>query len=498
MAELAALSAAMLRMNLRNRMALVYGFVFPLLFLIAFWALYRNDPVPLALHAGQFLTVTILGAACFGLPTQMVSEREAGIWRRFRLTPAPAWVFVAATLLVRLALLLMAVVLQLLLAWMLGMPWPVHGLGLVAALLAASFAFLGLGAVIAMLVPNVPAVQALGQCVFLPMLIVGGVAVPLTSLPDWALTVSVFLPGRHAVAALQAQVTGLGPAAVGFELVALLVIGMAGFVAATKLFRWQPVSSRRERGSSAWVLAALVGWAAVGLAAMSGDRVAPSGRDVARIGPVSAYLAEADAPVASEAPEAAGKADVAASEAVDAAPPARPESPAPQAPAVPATSGWQAVSASDYRRINFTALPPDDGLVSPIAAPGEALDPVVAEQIALLSVRLPSWPPAKVNDPVQRVRNLLTVAAVPDLLQMDEFERHVPLLVLERLEAELPAEDLPKLLYWVAMHPDEGDDSAVADLERLRLPATRGTTKPVRERIMIYAMKLLERLTQRE
>ena len=84
-----ALAAAMWRINSRNRVALVYGYVFPLLFLIGFWAIYRSDPVPLALHAGQFLTVTVLGAACFGLPTAMVSEREQGVWRRYALTPTP-------------------------------------------------------------------------------------------------------------------------------------------------------------------------------------------------------------------------------------------------------------------------------------------------------------------------------------------------------------------------------------------------------------------------
>ena len=167
MTALWALVLAMLRMNLRNRIALVHGFAFPLLFLMGFWALYRNDPAPLALHAGQFLTVTILGAAAFGLPTQMVAEREAGIWRRFRLAPVPTWVFVVAMLFVRLTLLMLAVALQLGLARALGMPWPVDPAGLVLALLVASLAFLGLGAVIAMIVPDVPAVQALGQCLFL-------------------------------------------------------------------------------------------------------------------------------------------------------------------------------------------------------------------------------------------------------------------------------------------------------------------------------------------
>ena len=55
---------------------------------------------------------------------------------------------------------------------------------------------------------NVPAVQALGQCIFLPMLIIGGVAVPLESLPDWAQHVAAFFPGRYAVEALRATVMG--------------------------------------------------------------------------------------------------------------------------------------------------------------------------------------------------------------------------------------------------------------------------------------------------
>ena len=81
------LTAVSLKLNFRNRMAVLYGYLFPLIFLIAFWTIYRSDPVPLALHVGQFLTVTILGSACFGLPTTIVSERERGVWRRYALAP---------------------------------------------------------------------------------------------------------------------------------------------------------------------------------------------------------------------------------------------------------------------------------------------------------------------------------------------------------------------------------------------------------------------------
>ncbi len=116
MTALLHLTSLSLRLNFRNRMAIIYGYLFPLIFLLAFWAIYRNDTVPLALHVGQLLTVTALGGACFGLPTTIVGERERGMWRRYALTPAPRWVFIVAILLARYVLLLTAALLQLALA----------------------------------------------------------------------------------------------------------------------------------------------------------------------------------------------------------------------------------------------------------------------------------------------------------------------------------------------------------------------------------------------
>ena len=140
----------------------------------------------------------------------MVSERERGVWRRYRLTPVSTATLVAGTIVARYVLLVAAAVLQLLLAMGLGMPMPRHPIDLFVAFTCVAFAFIGLGLVIAMMADNVPAVQALGQCIFLPMLIIGGVAVPLASLPDWAQRLSAFFPGRYAVEALQACVTGDG------------------------------------------------------------------------------------------------------------------------------------------------------------------------------------------------------------------------------------------------------------------------------------------------
>jgi ABC-2 type transport system permease protein len=443
-----------LRLNFRNRMAVIYGYLFPLIFLVAFWVIWRNDEVPLALHLGQLLTVTILGGACFGLPTTLVSERERGVWRRYAITPAPVWVFVASLLAGRYVLLLTAALLQLALGFAFGMPLPLHPASLLAAFSIAALAFIGFGLVIAMLADTVPAVQALGQCIFLPMLMVGGVAVPLSSLPDWAQHVSAFFPGRYAVEAMQAAVTGQGLAGTGFDLLALLVIGAAGSLAAAMMFRWDGGERFAARPGKLWLLLAVGMWIAVGAVAEWRGQVRTVVADTEPAPRLSTF---------------------------------RPDS-------TVLPPDWQAVTGADFRAIAFDRLPPDSGIVAPIAAPDEVPDLLVADRILRIDAALEHWPPARAADPVQRVRNWLYVLAVPDVLQMEQVEKFLPPLVLARLREMFGDPDLARLLYWVAMHPDGGDDAALYHLDALGLPAISGPAQRPRARVMLYALKFLKRV----
>ena len=448
------LTAVSLKLNFRNRMAILYGYLFPLIFLVAFWAVYRNDPVPLALHVGQFLTVTILGSACFGLPTTIVSERERGVWRRYALMPVGRWVFVASVLLARALLLLTAALLQLALAFAFGLPLPAHPADLFAAFCMASAAFLSFGMVIAMLVDNVPAVQALGQCIFLPMLMIGGVAVRLESLPSWAQHISAFFPGRYAVEAMQRAATGGG--GMRFDFLALFLTSVGGTITATAMFRWD--KARRPRRG--WLLLALGIWLLVGvMAEMRGPVTVSTAEDRRDVGTATDYVAAK-----------------------------------PSAAATPKAS-WREVTEADIDDIAFDRLPPDDGIISPVSRSDETPDPVLVPELDRIRDTLPGWAPGNVADPVQRVRNLLAVAAVPDILQMEQVERFVPRLVFARLQTVIPPRDLPKILYWIAMHPDDGDDAAIHQLSVFGLPDISGDAKTVRGRIMLYAFKLLGRLS---
>ena len=431
-----------LRLHFRNRLALVYGYVFPLLYLAVCWVIYRHESVPLARHCGEFLTIGILGGACFGLPTTLVSERERGLWRRYRLTPAPSWTLLTGTALVRYLVLLGAGLVQLVVARLTGVPWPVDPVGLLLAFTCAAFAFIGLGLVIAMLADNVTAVQALGQCVFLPMLVIGGVAVPLSALPEWAGQVSFFSPGRYSVEAIQSAITGTEMSARAFAEIMLVVNGVAGVTAASLLFRWD-VGEAGAGVRRGWAGLVMVSWLAIGWLALEGEfgfRPAPA------------------EPVAARR-----------------------------------FASWQKIGAADVARVDFD-LPPDTGVVTPIAVEDDVPDGDLAEELQVMHSRLADWAPRRGPVPLQAVRNLLCVAAVSDVLQQP-VERHVPAIILQTLRESYPKAQLIKMLTWIALHPEEG--SVIRSLDDLGIPGEVGDETELRQRMRVYATKFVVRLTGR-
>jgi ABC-2 type transport system permease protein len=149
------------------------------------------------------------------------------------------------------------------------MKFPVHPWQLLLAFTVASLAFLGIGLLISMIANSTHAVQALGQSLFLPMIMIGGVGVPLRILPEWAKVVAAFLPGRYAVQAMDRCViaTPVPPRLYGsFNLVALLVIGAAASFAAAKLFRWEN-DQKLPKSGLAWALLSVASWAVIGVVA---------------------------------------------------------------------------------------------------------------------------------------------------------------------------------------------------------------------------------------
>ncbi len=261
-----------LKLNFRNPQAMVFGYLVPVFFLIPFGSFFaRGARANLINELGQLMTISVLGGACFGMPVTFVSERERGVWRRYRLTPMPTPAFVLSIMLARYVIVLTSAALQLGLAmWIYDTPLPKFPVQMLVAFSFVCFAFLGIGLVIAMIANSAGAVQALGQALFMPMIMIGGVGIPLSQFGarHWVRHIAAFLPGIYAVRAMDAAIlpkasgllSGNGP----FHLVALTLIGLAGCIAASLLFRWENEQKNTWR-NLAWVVLPLTTWALVGI-----------------------------------------------------------------------------------------------------------------------------------------------------------------------------------------------------------------------------------------
>ncbi len=472
-----------LRLHFRQKLALFYSFLFPLIFLGAFRALYRWETVPLARHVGELLTVVILSGACLGLPVILVSERERGVWRRYRLAPVATSTLITGMIAARFVLLVASALLLLALAVMVGMPVPDHPGQLAIGFTLVAFTFSGLGLLLGMIANSVPAAQALGQCVFLPMLVFGGVVVQVASLPVWAQQLSTYLPGGYAVDLLQACANGDGLASEGFALIALLGVGTAAFVSAIRMFRWDSQGRRESGRGVAWAGLTALALVIIGLTSSRYAGRSPVGPSAA----VAKAMIETPAVVETLAQPAA-TANVSA--------PA-PESSAPAATAPVRTAAsprtWRDLSTAELAAIELV-LPPDDGVVAPMPLPGENPDAETIAWLDYIRPKLPSWESGRVDDPVQRVRNFLYAAAVPDVVQMDPFERFFPPVILDHLVATTPREDLAKILGWIVQNPVHGSLAAADNVMALGIEVRTSEFDAVRERARFYAMKFLLRV----
>ena len=423
-----------LRLNFRSGRAIAYGYLVPVLFLLAFGGIFRADTPLLQHEMGQLLTISILGGACFGLPTALVSERERGLWRRYRLLPAGMGGLLASTLLARLVLVASAALMQIALARAVyGTPLPLHPAQELAAFLFVAGSFLGLGLLVAALADDVPAVQALGQCLFLPMIMLGGVGVPLSVLPGWAQRIAGFMPGRYAVEVLQRCTSdSRGLRGAGFSLAALAVIGAAAGVAGARLFRWD-AGRRAGRPALGWVLAALLAWAAVGAAASATGRLRPLGRGGETYG---------------------------------------------------------SITDEQIAEIGYDDLPGDAEFVTRLAPPFSAAE---AARMGGFASALRAWEPGRIGDPAQAARNLLSVASIADLTA-NYREAEIARVVLDLLRERFPRDELERILAWIILNPDEG--AVVSHAPELGLNRHLQESF-IRERNSLWARKLLGRLVGR-
>jgi ABC-2 type transport system permease protein len=241
--------------SFRTPRTIVFAMAFPVVLLVMFNSIFTNgaaDSVAFAggtLNASAYFTASLSAyaialSAFTSLAIGLTAQRETGQLKRLRGTPMPAWTFVAGQVM-RAAVVAFLVVAALLATGVVFFGVHLEAermLGFVLYVVLGTIVFSALGIAITAYTPTVDSASAVAPFVVVMLSFISGVFIAVDQLPNWLEAVGKAFPLYQVAEGLQTSlVSGTGGTGIVAHNVAVLALwGVAGVVAATRRFRWEP------------------------------------------------------------------------------------------------------------------------------------------------------------------------------------------------------------------------------------------------------------------
>ena len=264
------LTKVRMRLAVRNRAFIFFSLIFPLIFLFILVGLLARRSVGLNIAAVPYalasvLALTVMGSF-WGLSIQLVTFREQGILRRFRVAPVGAGAMLASSILSNYILTLPTVVIEFALARKLFHMSDWGNLGGVFLLVSLGIiTFAALGLIIASVTNSTQETQVINQILWSAFLFLSGATIPLPILPIWIQHFALFLPATYLVTGLErVMVARVSTIQVAAELIALAVSAAVAFFLSQQLFRWEPEAKVAPR-AKAWAAASIIPFLLLGI-----------------------------------------------------------------------------------------------------------------------------------------------------------------------------------------------------------------------------------------
>jgi ABC-2 type transport system permease protein len=228
------------RMFWRNPSAAFFNFLFPLILLGLFGAVFSGKQHDLNVIVPGIAGMAVMSTTFTALAFNMTFLREQGVLKRMRGTPLPAGAFLAGIALnavtnTALQVSIITVVGKL----FLGVPWPRDWPELALFVAVGVVCFAALGVALSHAIPNFDSAPAYVNAVFLPTIFISGVFYDAARAPAFLRDIAEALPLKHVIDGLSgAMVSGRG---IGDHLSALAVISLwaaVGIRLAVRGFSW--------------------------------------------------------------------------------------------------------------------------------------------------------------------------------------------------------------------------------------------------------------------
>jgi len=231
-----------LKLTLRDRQALFWTYVFPLLFLFLFCTIFgRGNPKAVTGLMAGLLCISAMAGGFFGLGIELVTSRERGILRRYKLSPIHPLLLISSRLVAYFLIALSTLLMQIGVAIAVyRMPIAGSFAAMMVMLSVGALAFLALGLLIASVAKNVKVALAMANLLFYPLMFLGGAAIPKFMLPPAIQKISRLTPSNYMVEGLgRIMVDGKSLSDSGAQLVVLAMTFVTALFVAAKFFRWE-------------------------------------------------------------------------------------------------------------------------------------------------------------------------------------------------------------------------------------------------------------------
>jgi ABC-2 type transport system permease protein len=252
------------RTGVRNKTLLFMNYLFPLgFYLMMGFIMPAINPLFLESLVPAMVVFSILAATLLGIPDPLVNARETGIFRSYKINGVPASSILsipALTTVLHLAIVTMIITVTAPLLF--DAPLPQNWANYVLVTVALALACAGLSVLIGVISSNTRMTVLWSQLIFIPSMLLGGLMIPYSMLPETIGRISQLLPATQAMNAFNGLAMGKqADFAPWGSVILLLLSGLLAFGLALFLFSWDSRNTTR-RGHPLLALLALVPYAA--------------------------------------------------------------------------------------------------------------------------------------------------------------------------------------------------------------------------------------------
>ncbi len=247
MRGLGKLMIVQMKLYLREPAATFFTIVFAPMLLLLFGTIYGNKPTPFFGGRGMvdvsvpsYIALIIISVGFMGIPIATAANREAGVLRRFRITPLRPAAYILSNITAYYVMTAVGVVALVIIGKAVyGMKFEGHVLSVWGGFTLSSLAFFALGYLIAGAASTARIAQAIGMVAAFPMMFLSGSAIPLEVLPPSVRQIAQFIPLTHVVTLMRGLWIGHPWTQHLTEVAVLGGVLFIGLILAARLFRWE-------------------------------------------------------------------------------------------------------------------------------------------------------------------------------------------------------------------------------------------------------------------